>query len=228
MPGFDPDQPRDKNGQWTAGDANTAIKSAASDRPNVKRVTNEKDAAQAIQDFEKEKLTKEMERAIQLYTDGSYYDLNKWLRGVPGFENPPPNGPEIVSGLEKFLNEAPKYEGDVYRGIKFSSSVAFNSFKSKLSPGNIIEDNGFVSTTTELSNVSTFSISRADPYAVNMVIKSKNGVFIDPLSSFKGEKEVMFNRRTKFKVNDVEEKPFKTPAYGDVTGKLLTVELEEL
>ncbi len=191
-------------------------------------VTNPVEAERVMTEFRNKEVTKEMERAVQKYTGAAYYELNRKLREYPGYENTTyfegMSEDQLVSGLEKFIDAAPKYNGDVYRGIKFENEASFNVFKNDIKPGAIIEDKGFVSTTVDPDNVQIYAESGYNKFGVRMKIRSNNGVYVAPLSEFHDEKEVMFKRKSKFKVVDSVERPSSS-----ISGaKVLDLTLEEL
>lgn len=221
MPGLDPDQPRDEKGQWTDTGAGAAIKKAASDK---KVVTNAADATKALKEMIEQKIIDDdLVAAVSSYTGSDYIDINQPLRkGLAPEETP--HG-RTIKELDKFLEIAPKFEGVTYRGIRFTTDSAFESFMSDVENGAIIEDEAFGSTTIERSNVKIFAHSGVAKYSVEMIIKGRSGVYVDPISSMSTELEVLYPRRTKFKVNNVKVED-ATNEYS--LKKKAVIELEEV
>ena len=61
-------------------------------------------------------------------------------------------------------------------------------------------EKGFLSTTYDKSIVDNYL---GGEYTVSLEINSKNGVMIDKVSYFDKEKEVLFNKGSKFRIDEI-------------------------
>ncbi len=161
-------------------------------------VTTLKDAKKALAkvDFSNDEMD-----AVAEYTGSDYYEINRSLRDkedpilIDRLEN-------VKKNLDAFLQKAPKFQGTSYRGISFLKEVDFNEFANSLKEGSVLTDLGFLSTTADHSQLDSF-ISKSE-YNVRIEILGKKGVYLANLSSQEDEKEILFPRKTKFKVKSIE------------------------
>ena len=147
------------------------------------------------------KLSDENISSIQKYTKGFDKIINDNLRFDKAFERGVKE--ESIINLSNILESAPKYTGEVYRGIYFPdmNRIDFEDLKQEFKIGNIFTDKGFMSTSYDKKVAASFTNpDLADNTRVLFQIQSKNGVMIDKLSKFEDEKEVLFNRNSKFEV----------------------------
>ena len=147
------------------------------------------------------RLTNEEISSIQKYTKGFDKIINDNLRFGKAFQRGVNN--ESVNNLSKILIDAPKYTGEVYRGIHFPdmNKIDFENLKQDFKVGNIFIDKGFMSTSYNKKVAASFTNpDLSDNTRVLFQIQSKKGVIIDKLSKFEDEKEVLFNRGSKFEV----------------------------
>jgi len=170
--------------------------------------TNILEAKQQIEIF-KNSLNKNELDTILAYTNGEYDFMNALLRGGDSSINKDKLIliKELNKTLIKVLNKAPKFKTTTYRGINFYDSEKYNLFISKLEKNQIFTDKGFMSTTYDKKVSLDY---RDSDFSVFIEIKGKNGVLIEPLSTFDFEKEVLFNSKSKFKINSINKGTNKT------------------
>lgn len=138
----------------------------------------------------------EHQRVIAAYTGSHYRALNLALRtGSAG---------AAQKKVEKLLNEAlslgPAYKGAVYRGLSLSGSerAAFIAMhKAAQASGSAIGHAQFNSTSRSAG--SSFGGN------IRIVIDSKTGVHVKPISLHPGEDEVLFRSDAKFRVTQIDE-----------------------
>lgn len=124
--------------------------------------------------------------AINQYKSAKSYQINSALRGEM------PATPEIeaiVSDIDQALEKLPVYLGITRRSISSDMIVDLEGFHKKYTPGAIVEELSFTSSSTD----------SYDPgMDIQMVIKSKTGRDMRAYNPL--EQEVLFKRGTKFKV----------------------------
>lgn len=120
---------------------------------------------------------------------------------------------QIAKTLEQSSSKAPRFVGEVYRGIKFNSKEEYDTFQSKLEENSgLIESKTFTSSTKSSQIMNDFALPevRGTSVSVKITVKSKNGVDVSSLEGInKNQKEVIFPPGTKFqsKIVKVTEKP---------------------
>lgn len=133
-------------------------------------------------------------------------------------------GKSYVNDLSNILNNAPKYTGTTFRGMVFDTNYpkTWESFKENLKTGNIFSDKGFLSTSTNKSTREYFMDS-SGAHKISIEIKSKSGVDISSLSREPKEKEILFNKNSKFIIK--EAKHIETDKLGRETWSVFMEEL---
>lgn len=200
-------------GQWTSGN----------------RVTTVKQAQKAIDKMiDSGEITEDEHMAIDEYTGSDYYEMNRSLRDG--------EDPLLIDRLEvakkhmdTFLEKAPKFVGDTYRGIQFSSFASYDQFASRIKEGMIVADKAYLSTTVNEQTANNFL--HGSSIKVRVKIKGKSGVYLGGLSSEETESEVLFKRGSKFKIVKLVETSYgldrtKTKKYTDNARDFITMELE--
>ena len=131
--------------------------------------------------------------AINQYTRAAYTDINRDLRkGIID-----PRDKNIVKGLDEFFAHAPRYQGEVFRGIR-DPKIA-----DQFIPGNVITMDAYTSATLNADQAKAFTEGIG---GLMMKIKGRNGVSIRNISTKPEEAEILFKRGTKFKVIAKEER----------------------
>ena len=104
--------------------------------------------------------------------------------------------------IEKYIENAPPFDGDIYRGIALNDGGAFAK---KLFPGNELDMEGISSWTDVKSIAEKFANKRDDAsYGVVFKCKNKNGVGVKHLSNIPSESEVLQSQKTKFIITKVD------------------------
>lgn len=178
-----------------------------------------KDAEEVSSDWVKS-LNKYEKSVLKQSTGNAHIAINKFLRQG---NNISPELKEDITALKNILANGPKFESETYRGVRLFSSHEYNSFAANLKEGGLMSDKGFMSSSLDKAAMKDFSMGGS--YSVEMVLKSKNGVYIAPGSLLPAEKEILFNANSKFKITKLEEA--KELRRG-VTVKVLRIEAKEL
>ena len=154
-------------------------------------------------------------RSLQEYSGKNYNEVNEYLltgksRGDRDILD------SQIRNISKILSKAPKYEGEVFRGMRFENQDKFNNFISQCGEGERISMRNFTSTSINKSVASKFAGSF--DYSILCTIKSKNGVFLGSISENVDEREVLFNHESEFKISDIKE----------ISGSKFEVTMEEV
>jgi SPP1 gp7 family putative phage head morphogenesis protein len=139
--------------------------------------------------------TKDQKDALSIYTGISYKTINDLLRDKLPITNSKLS--KRITDLTSLLKKAPKFTGEAYRGMNFSAEK-YELFMKRMIKGNDFKDLGFMS--SSFSKTAAFDVG---DNGVEFIIKSKNGVCVEDYSQIKKEKEILFNRGSKFKIEDV-------------------------
>lgn len=168
-----------------------------------------------VAEYVKKKATPAQLEAVKKYTGNAYRKINTDLReGVVIKQSK--YGKEIIE-LNKFLDKAPKFTGEAFRGLRFSDSAEYVSFMKKIKQGGIFSDPGFMS--SSWNEMGAYKGNNRDN--VQLIIKSKTGVSVEAISTFPDEEEILFNKITKFEV----EKVTTTQSNGVRTSVIRLIEL---
>jgi hypothetical protein len=136
--------------------------------------------------FDVSKLTEPELVAIAYYTASGYQSLNAALRsGDLGKFKP------IADALNSALSKLPSYSGTVYRGCMLTSELCEIH-----QPGAVIQYSGFTSTASEKGRAWD---------GAQFEIRGKRGVNIDLISSWPGEREVLFPSGSFFRVLEMDK-----------------------
>lgn len=182
------------------------------------------DEALTAMEFLKPPPTEEHKDALAKYTGSAYGKINKYYRGIESSLSPDLKKHSEV--LSEFLQAAPKVVAPTYRGMNFGDTASLNNMKAKLKLGGIFSDPGFMSTTYNKQVINGFSETFGGG-KVLVTIEGKTGVLIEPFSGIRTEKEVLFNRNTKFKVKSYQSKMVKVPDTS-ITVEEISVTLVEI
>lgn len=160
----------------------------------------------------KNSITDEEKTAIRSYTKDAN-EFNNHLRNGVSTSDVIKSKIKII---ENTLKTAPKYDGEVYRGVEFTKQSNYNSFISDLKIGNTYSDKGFLSTSLDKS-VAFENMRRDQTQKILFNIKSKNGVPIEKVSFYGEEKEVLFNKNSNFKVSKIDDIETENISYKQIT-----------
>lgn len=145
--------------------------------------------------------------ALKSYTSMAYGVVNTYLRhgtyqDTVYSEVPQSRVDEIVKGIDKSFNNAPKVPGDlkVFRGMD-------SSLLSSLQEGDIFKDDGFISTSIDKEKVVSGGFIEIH------VPKGSKGIYLEQISEVKRERELLLDRGSRFRVLSNELKPNR---FGDM------------
>ncbi|NBB17039.1 hypothetical protein GVN21_16860 [Caulobacter sp. SLTY] len=142
----------------------------------------------------------EVMAAVHSYTGGDFYDINSWLRFGEGDED---EVAPLIAGLDDLLADRrlPR-DQVVWRGLP---AVVFEGVS--IRPGDIVEDLGFMSTSTRQAEAQRFADGYPD--GILLQIRARAGTVALDISRISGagtaEYEVLFARGTRLKVVDFEQ-----------------------
>lgn len=136
--------------------------------------------------------------SVTKYT-GSYYPrINQYLRGQR--KQLDEETLSVIDGISKYINLSNKCIGTSYRGIA-ADRIMFDKLKS-LKKGDDYIENGFMSTSANKLVAEDFA--DGTEYKIIFEIKGKNGVDISSISDMQEEKEILFNKSSKFRITKIK------------------------
>lgn len=149
----------------------------------------------------------EMYKATNDFTDGWYKQIRK-----AGFEGSPPASQaakERSDNVDKMIDKAPKFDGQVYRGIGVSPTAAQN-IVDQAKQGNLISQKGAASFSTSQKTAEDFGSGNAPGLDGQVILfRSKgiqNGTSVKCISEFPGEDEVLMSSKARWKpTGNIEE-----------------------
>lgn len=117
---------------------------------------------------------------------------------------------EKAVAVEDFIENSPKWAGGtVYRGIGVPEDFDVSQYKK----GAVIDMMGMSSWSSSKSVANNFAVGNKEVVFVNNSKKSKNGTSVKRLSDYKGEEEVLFSNKARWKVDSQETKGKLTYVY---------------
>jgi SPP1 gp7 family putative phage head morphogenesis protein len=147
--------------------------------------------------------------ALGWYTADTYTEINGHLRGRKGFEDIQPALKTHIDLISKQLDEAPKFVGQSFRGLAFDSYEKFTDYADRFN-GKAFFDEAFFSTSKDLSVVKSKFLEEKGEFKISFEVNGKSGVDISSVSVWPEEKEVLFNKKTLFNIDEVVEVDDKT------------------
>jgi len=162
--------------------------------------------------------------SVYNYTIDSYDEINYYLREGKLMEDVEEEGAivptlsmtkdriiEISNSISRFLRDAPKFNGIVYRGMYFRTETErglnkFNTFMKNINNSSEITLKSFTSTSARIEEAEK-CIRKSKPGKGNIIfkIKSNNGVALGNAAAFPKENEVLFDKNSRFKIISVVE-----------------------
>ena len=116
---------------------------------------------------------------------------------------------EISDSISSFLHDAPKFTATTYRGMYFRTetergSNKFNIFMENINNSKEITLKSFTSTSVKIEEAEK-CIRKSKPGRGNIIfeIKSKNGIAVGDVVAFPGEREILFDKNSKFNIINV-------------------------
>lgn len=182
-----------------------------------KYVTNFRKDMASSAEFHEEMSIKDMdisidERiALSTYTGSAYSIMNRLLRDPEYYEKENPdalteNSKKIYNAKIQFCSDALKRNKSTksiitYRGIKRELMVKLSG----LDAGDIITDDGFVSTSTSKKVANDFAIKYQGGYVMTILIpKGSQAASVKSLSDYPKENEVLVNKKARFEVKGID------------------------
>lgn len=137
-------------------------------------------------------------KALNSYLGFESYPLNEALRNG---ETLTAEQVEMVENLDSLLDRLPKYKGDLTRSLYFRSEYDKIEFLEEYKVGQEVMNSQYLSTT------------KGDIYNPNgqvqiIINNAKNGIDISSINT--DEQEVLYKRKSKFRVIDITEEEGKT------------------
>jgi hypothetical protein len=158
---------------------------------------------------------------LRSYTGKRYHNVRDCLNKKVGCDK---RTIKEIEGLKSALARAPKYKGEVYRGIKFDSAKERDEFLASVKKNGGMTSKGFTSTSESMNIAEEFSTGK---YAVMLKIGSKTGVRISGFSKFQREKEVVLSPSAKLKFKRFETHSSLQSDILVIEKKIPTIVLEE-
>lgn len=141
-------------------------------------------------------LTQDERDVITRYTASDELELNRASRGITDMTN---ERSEEMDRLSSILEKAPKYTaGTLYRVINLASEEQLKDLTDNLNDS-IFGLKGFNSTSVSMSAAKNYVNFSAPHKILFHVVRSRNGAFIGHYSWINTDKEVLFDRKCKFR-----------------------------
>lgn len=141
-------------------------------------------------------LSPEDREVVTRYTASDEFELNRASRGIADMTN---ERSAEMDKLSSVLVKAPKYTGGaVYRTINLYDDESFKALDEKLN-NSIFGLSGFNSTSVSMDAAKHYLNPQAKHKIVFHVVKHRNGAFIGQHSWINTDKEVLFDRKCKFR-----------------------------
>lgn len=156
------------------------------------------------------------------YTSHAYERVNAAARGTLGDVNSADE--QMVNVIDDIIRKSPKLPPTMtYRGISVPENTQrelLSQFTQSLKDGNPITLKGFASTSIDPSSALKFSSKEGVPLMFE--IRATKGVYLEPITHEKGEKELLLPNNGKFRVVGIAESPTKG------TGRVKYIQLEQI
>ncbi len=141
-------------------------------------------------------LTQEERDVVTRYTASDELDLNRASRGI---EDMTDERSDEMDRLSNVLEKAPKYTGgSVYRCINLDTDEKLEKLNENLN-NSIFGLSGFNSTSVTMEAATHYAQDNAKYKIMFHVVRSRSGAFIGQHSWINTDKEVLFDRKCKFR-----------------------------
>ena len=142
---------------------------------------------------------------ITRYTASDQFEVNKASRGAVGMTNAVAKEMDELSSV---LGKAPKYTGgQCYRVINVYDDAQLKELENHLY-NSIFGLKGFNSTSVSMEAAKQYANPKADYRIVFHIVRSKSGAFIGQHSWINTDKEVLFDKKVKFRALQPGEKGY--------------------
>ena len=162
---------------------------------------------------------KEIMKSINDYTLNDYNSINNYMKGgeIPilshGMKYKKATLDNKISNIKKFINDAPKFSGHVFRGLQYATNdpeakKRWDSFIKNIEGSKEIKFGSFLSTTIDTNIALNFA--RKQYYGKNIkscviTIKTKSGVAIKSISQVPSEKEIILDNDKIYKIIEINK-----------------------
>lgn len=216
---FDPDEPRDESGKWSAeGEAASKVVEAAGKEPHVRNEPEalSRDEYWKAHDAVANRLTDNERQALSTWTSASYSGINEYARG------PDADQYATIQRLDTAIakSTAPR-DMTVFRGLNEDRMLG-------LKPGDTFSDRGFVATSSRQDVGENFAQSAGEKHygfenagALVRIIVPKGSHALPVVGQAGDEGEVLLPRGSKFKVLQAVHSGSGTSDHLTITAQLV-------
>jgi hypothetical protein len=152
-----------------------------------------------------EKVPQDLTQAVIGYTGNAYLSINSYLRGQK--KEIPDVFKEYIEKISKFINNAPRFKGVVYREIKLDNIEERDQLMSMIKSNKKIQDFGFVSTS---SNIKSDFFTDREASNIKLIIETSKGIAVQKISLHSNEEEVLLDKGAVFKILEIYQDPITT------------------
>lgn len=191
----------------------------------IKKKKNESDEGYYVR-------IKSYSESIVNYTGNRYGDIKNAYRAKYGISKEyngkmsQEKAEKASNDLDDYIYQAPKYDGEVYRGMTLSNENFDNMIKN-LKSGKTMDMQGISSWSSEREVSEDFiedNLYHDTPNAILFKLQNKSGTPIESISFVSGEYEVLHPTTARYKLKKIEENDNN---YFDAN-RIVTVVLEEV
>lgn len=163
---------------------------------------------------------KEILKKVHSYTFINYQNINNYMKNPEKMESDKTTSQGIfdnlknsISKIKKFINDAPKFKGEVYRGLQYATNdpeakQRWEKFIKNIEGSKEIKFGSFLSTSSEKMvgvNFATTQHYGKNMKSVLIVIQCKSGVSIENISQVESEHEVLLDNDKTYKIIKFEK-----------------------
>jgi hypothetical protein len=161
---------------------------------------------------------------VNMFTSSNYPTYKKIDKGL---KKPSVAQKRHIDGIYNYIEKAPKYDGEIHRGISLKQA-GFNQskFEKQLEKG-LDSLSSFSSNMRVADKFSSEGGASSDDLRIVLSVKNKSGVSVKRLSSIPDEDEVIVPKGVKYKIVGKEEREFRDPLF-DTKIKKIVYQLEEV
>ena len=155
-------------------------------------------------------LTSEERGVVNAYSEKENGEASKWNSALrfTGEETLSKADRDSVELLDSVIEKAPKFPEPTFRGMNFPDGAnEYYRELSNLEIGEPFKEKGFLSTSvSKLTAYGYANENGTDRPRVMLEVHGKNGALITPMSAHKREREVLFTKKSEFKVVDRQQR----------------------
>lgn len=158
---------------------------------------------------------KEIMKSVNSYTKFNFININKYMKNPEKMESDKTTSQSVfdnlknsISNIKKFINDAPKFDGIVYRGIQYDTKDIegknrWESFINNIENSKEIKFGSFLSTSKDRSIATFFATKHyygKNLKSIMIDIKTKSGISIESISHVESEHELLLNNDKNYKI----------------------------